>query len=356
MGLFKLFGNKEKNTVISKGFYELRISEIQRLSKSAVKISFEVPEQVKSIFSFLPGQYLTFELFLNNEKIRRSYSICSAPNEILSVAVKAVEKGKASNWFNTEAKVGDLISVAKPEGNFTIDTSENKIVAIAAGSGITPIVSIAKSLSNDTEMHLFYGNKSEEDALFLDDLKNLAQLKMTNFLSREEKVGFSSGRIDKTTFTEIIKADLDLLKSSIFYICGPEQMIMDIQETLLFFGVADKKIKFELFTTPVLAKITEPASSFSGTSKVTIIIDGESECFDIKAGGTTILDTAEKNGMDAPYSCRGGVCCSCKAKILEGTASMRLNYSLTEEEIQNGYILTCQAHPTSETLIVSYDE
>lgn len=114
-------------------------------------------------------------------------------------------------------------------------------MAIAAGSGITPIVSIAKSLSNDTEMHLFYGNKSEEDALFLDDLKNLAQLKMTNFLSREEKVGFRAGRIDKTTFTEIIKADLDLLKSSIFYICGPEQMIMDIQETLLFFGVAAKK-------------------------------------------------------------------------------------------------------------------
>ena len=356
MGLFKLFRNKEKDSVISKGFYELRISDIQRLSKSAVKVSFDVPEHLKSVFHFIPGQYLTFELFLNNEKIRRSYSICSAPNEILSVAVKAVENGKASNWFNEVARIGDLISVAKPEGNFTLDSSAKTIVAIAAGSGITPIVSIAKSLSNDTEMHLFYGNKSEEDALFLNDLLKLPQLKITNFLSQEKKDGFKSGRIDKTTFTEIIKADLNLLKAAVFYLCGPEQMIMDIQEILLFFGVPAKKIKFELFTTPVLAKIAEPVSSFSGLSKVTVIIDGESECFDIKADGPTILDTAEKNGMDAPYSCRGGVCCSCKAKILEGTASMRLNYSLTEEEIENGYILTCQAHPTSETLIVSYDE
>lgn len=356
MGLFKIFQSKEKEIKISKGFYELNISGIHRMTKSAVKVSFDIPKNLTSTFQFIPGQYLTLELFLNNEKIRRSYSICSAPNEPLSVAIKAVEKGKVSNWFNQEAKIGDQILVAKPDGNFTVEPTAKKIIAIAAGSGITPIMSILKSLKNGVDLKLFYGNKSIDETLFSDELANLPDVNVTHFLSQETQDGFKSGRIDKIAFTEIIKSNLDLLKADTFIVCGPEKMIIDIKETLLFFGVAEKKIKFELFTTPVLTKLTEPATSFSGTSKVTIIIDGESECFDIKAGGTTILDTAEKNGMDAPYSCRGGVCCSCKAKILEGTASMRLNYSLTEEEIQNGYILTCQAHPTSEKLIVSYDE
>lgn len=357
MSLFKLFRNKEKETTTSKGFHELKISAIQRLTKSAVKVSFEIPENLKSTFQFIPGQYLNLELFLNNEKIRRSYSICSGQNEALSVAIKAVEKGKVSNWFNQEAKIGDLILVAKPEGNFTLESSSKKIVAIAAGSGITPIVAISKSIKNDAEMTLFYGNKSINETLFSDELTNLTQVKVTHFLSQETQVGYNSGRINKAVFTELIKADLDLLKADTFFICGPEKMITDIKETLLFFGVPEKKIKFELFTTPILTEKMEATSSeFSGTSKVTIIIEGESESFNIKADGPTILDTAEKNGMDAPYSCRGGVCCSCKAKILEGTARMRMNYSLTEEEIKNGYILTCQAHPTSENLIVSYDE
>jgi ring-1,2-phenylacetyl-CoA epoxidase subunit PaaE len=227
-------------------------------------------------------------------------------------------------------------------------------VAIAAGSGITPIIAIAKALT-DGQVHLIYGNRTKSEAIFLSEIQSLSNIQLAGFLSQEESEGFRAGRIDKANFTEIIKADLNLLKADAFFICGPEGMIHDVKETLKLFGVNDKKIKFELFTAPTVVEEIQEVD-FKGTSEVTVILDHERLTFDMKPGNATILDLVEKNGMDAPYSCRGGVCCSCKAKVLDGKATMRVNYSLTDEEVKQGYILTCQAQPNSEKLTISFDD
>jgi ring-1,2-phenylacetyl-CoA epoxidase subunit PaaE len=353
MGLFDIFKKKEKEK-LSRGFHELKVSEIQHLNDKSVMVSFDVPVDLKDEFKFIPGQYLNFEIEIKGEKYRRSYSICSGPNEPLSVAIKAVENGVVSNWFNQELKVNDILKVAEPEGNFTLNPEHKNVVAIAAGSGITPIMSIAKALTNG-QVQLFFGNRSKSDAIFLAEIQSMSNVQFTGFLSQEEAEGFQKGRIDKANFTEIIKSDLNILKADAFFICGPEGMIHDVKDTLKLFGVHDKKIKFELFAAPIASEQI-PEIDFKGISEVTVILDHEKLTFEMKPGNATILDLVEKNGMDAPYSCRGGVCCSCKAKVLEGKATMRVNYSLTDEEVQNGYILTCQAHPKSEKLTISYDE
>ena len=353
MGLFDLFKKKDTSKS-SRGFHELRVSEIKRLNEQSVMVSMEVPTDLKKEFQFIPGQYLNFEIEINGDKYRRSYSICSGPNEPLSIGVKAVENGIISNWFNRELKVGDVLHVGYPEGNFTLNSEFKNIVAIAAGSGITPIMSIAKALSNG-EVNLFFGNRTKADSIFLTEFQAMPNVHLSGFLSQEEADGFRKGRIDSANFTEIIKSDLNILKADAFFICGPEGMIHDVKETLKLFGINDKKIKLELFTAPIAAEQISEVD-FKGTSEVTIILDHEKLTFEMKPGNSTILDLVEKNGMDAPYSCRGGVCCSCKAKVLEGKATMRVNYSLTDEEVKQGYILTCQAQPNSEKLIISYDE
>ena len=301
---------------------------------------------------------MNFLLEINGEEIRRSYSICSGENEALAVAVKAIKNGIASNWFNSVAAVNDLLFVAAPEGNFILPANAKTVVAFAAGSGITPIVSLAKALQNNQgQMQLFYGNRSLENTLFKTDFENLSAVTTQYFFSQEQNEGAIAGRIDKETITNCIKADLALLKADAFFICGPEEMILAVVSTLEFFGVAKNKIHYELFTTPVLMKKEETVeSNFKGTSAVKVILDSEVAEFSLANEGKTILEALEKAGLDAPFSCRGGVCCSCKAKVLKGSASMKMNYSLTDEEVKDGYILTCQAHPTSEELIVSFDE
>jgi ring-1,2-phenylacetyl-CoA epoxidase subunit PaaE len=231
-------------------------------------------------------------------------------------------------------------------------------VAFAAGSGITPILSLAKAIqSNQGQMKLFYGNRSVKNTLFKADFENLSAVKTHYFYSQEQVEGSTNGRITKESITNCIKADLSLLKADSFFVCGPEEMILALVSTLEFFGIAKNKIHYELFTTPILMKKEETVeSNFKGTSAVKVILDSEVAEFSLDNEGKTILEALEKAGLDAPFSCRGGVCCSCKAKVLKGSASMKMNYSLTDEEVKDGYILTCQAHPTSEELIVSFDE
>jgi len=357
MALFKKLFKKD-GAKKHKGFYELTIQNIKRLTSDSVQVSLQIPSDLKSTFDFTPGQYINFIIEVNGKEERRSYSICSGKNETLSVAVKAVENGTVSLWFNKVAKEGMSLSVSKPEGNFQLKDSDKKVVAFAAGSGITPILSIAKSLSNGKgEMSLFYGNKTQNSILFDDEITSLAHLKTTHFLSQEEKEDFKKGRLNKETISEIIKQDLDILKADAFFLCGPEEMIKAGVDTLKMFGVAEAKIHYELFTTPTImaSKTTEPVVDFKGESDVKVTLDGEDIEFKLKSNGKAILDILDREGFDAPYSCRGGVCCSCKAKVLEGKATMSMNYALTEEEVTEGYILTCQAHPASEKLVISFD-
>jgi len=356
MALFKnLFGKKDKSKP-PKGFSEIAILAIDRVTPEAVKI---VLDATTDNFAFIPGQYLNFSIELDGKEYRRSYSICSGTNTPLAVVVKQVENGTVSTWFNQTAEVGMKILVSKPEGNFIAPRDARNIVAIAAGSGITPIMAIAKDCEESGKnLRLFYGNRSLETTIFKNEIDALQQTKCTHFLSDVPHENHEKGQITKEAFSTIIKADLDLLKADCFFICGPEQMIMNTAGVLELFGVAKEKIKFELFTTPVLLKTEDKkdaTSDFKGKSKVTIILDDEEETFELASTGISVLDKASKEGIDVPYSCKGGVCSTCKAKILKGEATMTMNYSLTDKDIEEGYVLTCQAHPASDELTISYD-
>jgi ring-1,2-phenylacetyl-CoA epoxidase subunit PaaE len=351
MGIFSF--KKKTNNSESK-WNDLVVTDLQKISHDSCVITLGIEKDKKTVFNFIPGQYLTIEVDVQGTAHRRSYSICSSPSDELQIAVKKVAKGIVSTYVNTDLKIGDTIKSMVPEGNFGIK-DEKKIVVFAAGSGITPIVSIAKSLSPSISMNLFYGNKTEEDILFLDTLTKLPNLEITHYLSREDHATFKKGRLDKATITEEIKANLSLLKADAFLLCGPENMIKEGIDTLSFFGVNPSKIKYELFTTPILLLKEEVKVEFNGDCMLRVTLDDET--IDLTMGGDkkTILDAVENAGFDPPFSCRGGVCCSCKAKIIEGEATMRLNYSLTDEEVKDGYILTCQARPASEKLIITYD-
>ncbi len=356
MGLFSIFKKDKKQ---HRGFHGLQVKSIDRLNKNSVKIVFDVPAALAQNFAFSPGQYITLLIDINGKEERRSYSLCNGPSEDLAVAVKEVKNGTISVFLNRDLKQGDELQVSEPAGNFTLQATEKNVVAIAAGSGITPIMSIAKQIqSTGGNMQLFYGNRTEEDILFKAELDGLQAIKSHYALSGETKDGFLSGRIDKAQITAVIKQDLDMLKADAFFICGPEQMIMEAKETLEFFGVNASKIRFELFTTPVLMaqESVQVQADFSGDSKVKVILDGEVVHFTLNTKGKSLLESIENAGMDAPYSCKGGVCCSCKAKVVKGSAKMDLNYALTDQEVAKGYILTCQSHPTSEELTISFDE
>lgn len=356
MGLFSIF---KKDKTQHRGFHALRVKSIERLTSNSSKIIFDVPSTVEASFKFTPGQYITLLINHGGKEERRSYSLCNGPDESLAIAVKEVPNGTISVWLNRELKVGDEIQVSEPLGNFILNASEKNVVAIAAGSGITPIMSIAKQLqATSGNMQLFYGNRTESDILFKSELDGIHAVKSHYALSGETKDGFLSGRIDKAQITNAIKQDLDMLKADVFFICGPEQMIMEAKETLEFFGVNASKIRFELFTTPVLMaqESVQVQADFSGDSKVKVILDGEVVNFTLNTKGKSLLESIENAGMDAPYSCKGGVCCSCKAKVIKGSAKMDLNYALTDQEVAKGYILTCQSHPTSEELTISFDE
>lgn len=358
MALFKKLFSKSSNSKTPKGFFEISVLSIEKLTTDTVKVTLDIPSELKNEFNFKPGQYLDFSVTINGKVIRRSYSICSGANEPIAVAVKEVENGTVSKWFNNEVAAGDTIIVSHPMGTFSIPKTAEKVVAIAAGSGITPIMAFAKDIeAKGKSMELFFGNRTEDAILFRSEIDGLKNTKATYFLSGEDKDGFVSGRIDTTTFSILVKEHLQLLKADAFVLCGPEKMIAEVSDVLKMFGVSEDKINYELFTTPVLlqSKTEIIVNKLEGEAKVTIILDDEKTHFNLAADDVAVLDKANSDGLDAPYSCKGGVCGSCRAKVIEGSCTMTMNYSLTDKEVEEGYILTCQAHPSSPEVVISYD-
>lgn len=359
-----LFSRKKKEESVApaktapKGFHALTVSDIVPLTAGSVQVVFDVPTSLASEYDFIPGQYVNLSAVINGAEERRSYSICSGLGEKLAVAIKRVNNGKFSNWANDDLEVGMSVYVAPPMGNFQLDSVSKNIVAFAAGSGITPIVSMAKSLEQKGgTLHLFYGNRAQKDIMFRSELEGLSNTQTLHYLSAESVEGFRVGRLSKENISAIIKENLELLKADGFFLCGPETMIQSAIEVLTLFGVPKNKINYELYTTPVLLIEDKPVevNHFEGESNVTVILDDETIELKLSAAGKTILDAVNKEGYDAPYSCRGGVCCTCRAKVLKGKVTMSLNYSLTDKEVADGYILTCQAHPASEEVTISYD-
>lgn len=353
MGFFDRF-KSNKTSALPKGAHLLTVQKVTPLTAQAVQLTFSVPTELASKFQFTAGQYLSVEVTINGKSERRSYSICSGSHEPLSIGVKAIENGKVSNYLKAIAEGAELL-VFEPEGNFVCKPDYKKVVAIAAGSGITPIISMLKSYPN-IHFELFYGNKRPEESLFLSEIGAFSNTQTHLFYSQQEVVGASYGRIDEAALTAQIKQNLALLQADAFFLCGPQQLIETAEKTLRFFGVNEQKIHKELFfaTEPVQSKIS--AAPFAGSSHVKVMIDGEIAEFDMKGQDKSILELSEKAGLDAPFSCRGGVCSSCRAKVLKGSASMRMNHTLTDKEVEDGYILTCQAFATSPELIISFDE
>lgn len=352
-------------------FHSLQIADVRKETEDTVSIAFEVPTALKSDYSFLPGQYLTLKAIINGADTRRSYSLCSAPFENeWRVAVKQVENGVFSSFANSSLKAGDTLEVMTPTGNFCLkpDANAKKTYALfAAGSGITPILSIAKTALKEepnSEVNLFYGNKNFNSIIFREEveaLKNMYmnRLRVVHVLSRESLGNaIQKGRINKEKCDDLFKAFLANDTIDAVYVCGPEEMILGVKDSMLENGVAEKAIHFELFTTPGVKKTEEvaPSTEAAIASNVSIILDGDTIDLALNSDGETILDAAQRAGADLPFACKGGVCCTCKAKIMEGSAKMDVNYALEKDEVEAGYILTCQAHPTSEKLIVSFDE
>lgn len=360
--LGKIF-KKEKIEENKKGTEAaLEIKEIVALTHDSVKVIFDVPEELKEKYDYLPGQYLNVVVPINGEEVHRSYSICSMTDEPLAIGVKKIKDGLVSGYFNNTEHVGEKIEVSFPLGHFTLPKEDGKYIAFVGGSGITPVLSIAKQVNarNNSNLHLFYGNRDDQSIMFKDELETLAEekVKITHVFSEKEKEGVHFGMLTEETITALIKEDLSVLKADGFYLCGPEPVIVNAQNALKKFGVADEKLHYELFTTPELLKSTkiEPAVHFEGISKVKVILDDEEEEFELKSNGSTILEECESNGIDPPYSCRGAICCTCRAKVLKGSVTMDKNFTLTDKEIEEGYVLTCQSHPNSEEVIISYDE
>ena len=349
-------------------FHSLNVKEIKKETSDTVSVSFDVPSELKNVYEFTPGQYLTLKLEVNNEECRRSYSICSSSDEDITVAVKKVENGVVSTYLNEVLKVNDKIDVMTPEGNFTLQadqTNKRKFVGFAAGSGITPIMSMIKQLKMDeveSSFTLFYSNKTDNDVIFKDTLEELAGDKLkVNYIYSRQKINnpLFEGRISKSKATELIKADLSCLNADAFYLCGPEEMIFNVKAALEEFGVLDTKIKFELFTTPVLMaekqENQEVDENFDGEALVTVIYDDEEVEFNLNKDGDSILDAAMDNDMDVPFSCKGAVCCTCKAKVTEGKVIMDANYALSDQEVEDGFVLACQSHPASAKVTIDFD-
>ena len=352
-------------------FHQLKVKAIRKETPDCVSIAFTVPASLQKEFEFAQGQNITIKKTIDGEEVRRSYSICAAPFENeLRVAVKKVEGGKFSSFANDHLKEGDELEVLPPTGKFnTLLKKENnkEYLAFAAGSGITPVISIIKT-TLETEAKssftLIFGNRGRNSIIFFEELEGLKnkyinRFNFINILSRERTdAPINSGRINEAKLTELTKL-INYESIDEYFICGPEEMIFCVKDFLEQRAIDKKKIHFELFTTPGQKKATslkpQAASNAGPKSKITVKLDGRSFDFDLGFDSDCILDAALKQGADLPFACKGGVCCTCKAKLIEGEVEMEVNWGLEEEEIAQGYILTCQSHPTTEKVVVDFD-
>ncbi|MFY7743644.1 MAG: 2Fe-2S iron-sulfur cluster-binding protein [Flavobacterium sp.] len=346
-------------------FYKLAVKEIIRETPEAISVLFNVPSELKDNYQFTAGQYINLKLTLDGNEIRRAYSICSTPESgELKIAIKAIKNGYFSKFANEQLTAGKVLEVGTPEGKFTFepDASRQKnYAAFVAGSGITPVLSILQTVLEkepNSTFVLVYGNKSSNETIFYNQLHDL-QLKyigrfFVHYVFSQQKAEEQLfGRIDKSVVNFVLKNKHKEKEFDKFYLCGPEEMINCVSDVLKENNVKEKDIKFELFSTSTTEN--EVQKSLEGHTKITVLVDGDETSFEMSQK-QSLLEAALKQGLDAPYSCQGGICSSCIARISKGTAEMKKNTILTDGEIAEGLILTCQAHPTSSEIFVDYDD
>jgi ring-1,2-phenylacetyl-CoA epoxidase subunit PaaE len=348
-------------------FHDLPIARISPEAAGAVAITLNVPADLRSSFDFQPGQFLTLRADIAGTDVRRSYSISSARSQlqkqgVLEVGIRPVEGGVFSNWAATQLKAGDTLRVMPPDGRFVVQRHRAiHRVGFAAGSGITPILSILSSTLEDqpdSKFTLVYGNRRMDSVMFneaLQDLKDRypSRLTLIHILSRQaQEVPLLEGRIDAAKVQAIIDAFLPVGSMDEVFVCGPEAMIEATEQALLTAGVKPERIRTERFSSPTLDALTPEQRS---QVQLTVVLDGKPYNMPMNRN-EKILDIALSLGLDLPYSCKAGVCCTCRCKVMEGTTEMEKNFTLEKPEVEQGFILSCQARPTSGRVVVSFDE
>lgn len=358
-------------------FYKLNVAAVVPETDTAVQVIFDIPGELKTKYDFIQGQYLTLKQTINGEDVRRSYSICSAVgDEQLRVGIKKIDDGVFSTYANEQLKAGDILEVMPPQGKFYTElnpTNAKNYMCIAAGSGITPMLSIIKTVlatEPNSKVTLIYGNQRVKTMMFRDELSdiknaNMERFQWINILSREEhEAEVLHGRINNKKGAELQSRKLITINEfNEFFLCGPEAMISEVSRGLRSEGIDESQIHYELFGASAEAaqaavqKHHERAEKYGKlVSNVTLMSGGRRVNFDLSADGENLLDAGIDNGVDLPFSCKGGVCATCKAKLIEGEVEMDLTHGLEQYEIDKGFILTCQSHPVSEKVVVDFDQ
>src|SRR3954453_11806051 len=351
-------------------FHRLAVDDLRRETEDAISLTFAIPEELSADYHFAPGQYLTLRTSIDGKEVRRSYSICSGPDDgELRIAVKKVDGGAFSSWAAEELKPGDELDVMTPTGRFTLAHVPDQVrvhVGFAAGSGITPILSIVKGVlarEPNSRFFLFYGNRSTGGMLFreaLEELKDrfMQQLSVFHVISGEEQdIPILHGRLDGDKVRVLLRSLVPASSVDHVFICGPAGMSEDIEATCRDIGIADDRIHVERFVSEFGGKPRPKAAvpvAAPPKAVASLIIDGKRREVPV-AEDESILDAALRAGMDLPFACKGGMCSTCRAKLVEGEARMEVNYSLESWELNAGFILTCQARPMSDKVVVDYD-
>jgi ring-1,2-phenylacetyl-CoA epoxidase subunit PaaE len=349
-------------------FHSLRVKDVRRETADTVSVAFEVPEELNDAYVFAPGQHLTFRIAgPGGDELRRSYSICSGIDDgELRVAVKNIPGGVFGVYANEQLKPGELLDVMTPAGRFTtaLDAAnEKRYLGIAAGSGITPVISLIRSVlarEPKSRFTLLYGNRGPTTVIFreeLEDLKDryLDRLDIIHIFSREQQHSpLLNGRVDADKLRALSGRLMDISSYDEIFICGPEQMTLSLRQTLVEFGVDARHVHLELFGSHAAPAPRQPRQDTAGRRKLTVVLNGIKT--EIEAHpDDTVLEAGQLAGLDLPFSCKGGVCATCRAKLLDGAVEMDVNYALEEWETDAGFILTCQSHPTTDTVTVDYD-
>jgi ring-1,2-phenylacetyl-CoA epoxidase subunit PaaE len=348
-------------------FHPLTVSAIEELTDDAVSITFDVPEALRDDYAWAPGQHVTIR---GADDVRRSYSICTPPSSgRLRIGVKRLPGGAFSEVVVGKLQVGDQLDVMTPAGRFTTATdpaARRTCVAIAAGSGITPVLSIVSSILEQepgSDVVLVYANRNHRSVMFLDEVHDLKdshpeRFQLLHVLSREAtEVDLLSGRLDGERLRRILDALVPVADVDAWFLCGPQQMVTELGATLLDAGVPRSRVHTELFHADPVERVpvAELDGAADGAAQVTIRLDGRSSDLALRPDGPPVLEAALAVRSDLPFACKGGVCGTCRAKVVEGSVTMDVNYALEPEEVEAGYVLTCQSHPTSARLVVDYD-
>lgn len=349
-------------------FIPLTIKSIQPQTEQAICIAFDLAPEQLDAFQYQPGQHLTIRHLTDDGELRRCYSICSDTQEDMSIAIKKIDQGQFSTWANAHLKAGDVLEVMPPQGVFFQKAAKaggQNYLGFAAGSGITPILSIVKSVLNrqaEATFTLVYGNRSWKQTMFSEQIMDLKdrfkeRLQLVNIFSRElNDSDIFNGRIDADKLQQLFQANLISTEADHCFACGPEEMMAAVETVLPTWGIQRSKIHTERFNTGTAPRATAQQMESRSEERVNIILDGRELIVEVSKQDDSILDAALRAGADLPYACKGGVCATCKCKVLEGQVEMAVNYSLEEDEIQKGYVLSCQARPTTANVRLSFDE